>query len=96
MADISLVSDAPTIGIWIAPGYQGKGVGSQFYRYMLDWTRRHTLSQSVMHVLEPSNERSRHLAMRYGGVKLPVETPEGYHIYRVPLGGVSHTMMLTK
>lgn len=73
------------IGLWIRVDEHGKWYATEVYRAFLDWARENTRYEYLKHSLDPKNEASRKLAIRFWGVLQDETDEKGSEIYHIPL-----------
>ncbi len=73
------------IGIWIRRDEHGKWYATEVYDALLYWARANTKYQYLKHCLNPANEPSRKLALKFGGIKQEYSDEKGFEYYHIPL-----------
>jgi len=80
-----LESGKLNIGIWIRESEHWKWYASEAYIALIDWARANTAHIFLKHSLNPLNEPSRRLALKFGGILQPDKTERGHDVYHIPL-----------
>lgn len=73
------------IGIWIRVDEHGKWYATEIYTALIDWAREYVSYQSLRHALDPRNEASRKLALKFGGILQDKSNERWDEIYHIPL-----------
>lgn len=80
-----LESWALNIGIWIREDEQGKGYASEVYKALIAWAGEHTSHTYLVHSLDPANEASRKLVLKFAWVLQEEKTEREHDVYHIPL-----------
>ncbi len=80
-----LESGELNIGIWIREDEQGKGYTSEVYTAFITWARTNSSAIYLVHSLDPANEPSRKLVLKFWGVLQKEKTERGHDVYHIPL-----------
>ena len=73
------------IGIWIRENEHGKWYATEVYGSLIDWAREYTDHTFLKHSLDPLNEPSRRLALKFAGALQDEKTKRGHEVYHIPL-----------
>lgn len=73
------------IGLWIRESEHGKGYATETYRALLSWARDNTRYQYLKHSLDPRNDASRKLALKFSGILQPETNEKWDEVYHVPI-----------
>ena len=78
-------TDTMNIGLWIRVDEHGKWYATEAYKAIIDWARTHTKYLYLKHCLDPRNDASRKLALKFGGILQEEKSDRGHEIYHIPL-----------
>lgn len=73
------------IGIWICTDEQGKWYATEAYDAIMYWARANTKYQYLKHYLDPRNDASRKLALKFAWIKQDYSNERGDEFYHIPL-----------